>query len=397
MNVHHLNFQALASSPEFTELNTYSQEFDLFKVMGVRSKELVHSNILASLLNKNDPHGLKDAFINAFLNSLLDLKIPDHYLHQEILVAALGSKSRISRELESIDLVVEFPAVRLVIAIENKIWAREQPRQIERYQDTLLTRYPGYQHGLVFLTPSGREPETINPNSSVPVYCMSYGQISALLRDCSAKAHPAAATFIRQFISHVERYMSGNNEINALCWDLFINHEETYRHMANSYQYCVEKKVRMAFATIEERLKSDSMFAAWASELEVRPNYRDDRKLIVKCDLDVRLKSWPENLWIKVYKHTWLGVFPFAMRDHIETIADSFPMTFNIAQPVSSWPEHYYICGRLFNDKERCILEKGNDLGEVQINLTLNKVREHIDDILQSLSCGINPVEMNVS
>lgn len=384
MNIPHLTFQALASSLEFAELSAYAKEFDLFKVMGVRSKELIHSNILASLLNKNDPHGLQDAFINAFLSSLLDLEVPDHPLHQESLVAALGSKSIISRELENIDLVVEFPAVRLVIAIENKIWAREQPRQIERYQDTLLKRYPGYQHGLVFLTPSGREPETVNPNSPVPVYCMSYGQISALLRDSSAKAHPAAATFIHQFISHVERYMSGNNEINALCWDLFIKNEEAYRHIAKSYEYCVERKVRMAFATIEDRLKSDSMFPE-ASEIEVRPNYREDRKVIVKCDLDVRLKSWPENLWIKVYKHKWLGVFPFAMEDHLEAIADIFPAAFKIAQPVRSWDRHYYICARPFNDTERCILENGNDLGEVEINLTLNRVREYMDEISNPL------------
>ncbi|WP_025167744.1 PDDEXK-like family protein [Pseudomonas taeanensis] len=386
MNTSQSMFQALASSSELAELSAYSKEFDLFKVMGVRSKELVHSNILANLLNKNEPHGLQDAFINALLGSLTDLEVFGPALLQENLAAAFGADSRISRELESIDLVVEFPAARLVIAIENKIWAGEQPQQIERYQETLLNRYPSYHHGLVFLTPSGRPPETINFESQVPVYCMSYGQISSLLRGSSASARPAAAIFINQFIGHVERYMSGNSEINALCWELFSKHEEACRHMAKAYEYCVDRKIRMAFATIEERLRNDSMFVDWASEIEVRSNYREDRKVIVKCDLDFRLKSWPEHLWVKVYKHTWLGVFPFTIKDHLKTMADTFPAAFNIARPVRSWDGHYYISANPINDNERCILQDGNDLDEVGINLTLNRVREYVSGICQALN-----------
>lgn len=52
------SIEVLRDSSDFTALTCYTKAFDLFRVMGVSSKELVHSNITASFLNANEAHGL---------------------------------------------------------------------------------------------------------------------------------------------------------------------------------------------------------------------------------------------------------------------------------------------------------------------------------------------------
>jgi len=56
---------------------------------------------------------------------------------------------RVYRELEKIDLVLEFLEIKLVIGIENKIWADEQEKQLDRYQEISINLFPNYTKELV--------------------------------------------------------------------------------------------------------------------------------------------------------------------------------------------------------------------------------------------------------
>jgi hypothetical protein len=44
----------ISASAAFNTLTVYTKAFDLFKAMGVSTKELVHSNIIAPLLNDRE-------------------------------------------------------------------------------------------------------------------------------------------------------------------------------------------------------------------------------------------------------------------------------------------------------------------------------------------------------
>jgi len=112
--------ESLFLSKQFTELSSYSSSFDLFKVMGVRSKEHVHSNIIASLLNPSQPHGLGHHFLNSFITKLVDLETAtDKKVALSTLIASTDSNVRIDRELANIDIVVEFPVSQFVVGIER--------------------------------------------------------------------------------------------------------------------------------------------------------------------------------------------------------------------------------------------------------------------------------------
>lgn len=378
-------FQRLQHSQSFAALDSYSNVFDLFKAMDVRNKELIHSNILANLMNEHEPHGLGAEFLNAFVSSLNDLECLGTPLASSMLSSTVGTKAKIYRELDHIDLLMEFPSLSLVVAVENKIWAAEQPKQIERYQQVLRERYAGYTHALVYLTPNGKAPDTIDLTSSVPVYCMPYSSVSQLLKSHSGTASRESSVFIEQFIAHVERYMSGNHELNRLCWDLFKDHEEAYKHIAKSYDYCIKRKVEEAFAELRKRLASDSMFSPWADAIEVRSASRADKKTIVACDLDLRLSHWPEGIWIKIYKHSWFGVFPYTLAPHLDHLKNFLPEFLSAPKPVSAWGGHFYVSAGFGSDNQRCIQATGNELNDSDLNTALTLVKDCLLEIDKAL------------
>lgn len=386
--------EALEKTQAFADLAGYTKVFDPFEVMGVRSKELVHSRILASFLNKQEHHGLGAEFLNTFISRLARpdaVVFAGNRLDREILLMATepNAQSRIYREFEFIDIVIVFPAHQLVIGIENKIRAGEQQDQLARYQKTLSTYFSGYRQALVFLTRSGRAPETANPEHPVPVYCMTYGEIAVMLKQCkaSSKLDPAAAIFIDQFIGHIERYMTGSAQTKELCWQLFSNHENAYRKIVDHYLYCIKRKVILAFSSIAERLATDPIFCTDSSELQIR-HYepKDHNKEVVHCDLDFRLKSWPEGVWIKIYKHTWFAVFPFIHEADLANLGSDCPLSIS-HRDARSWQGYRYVTTRQDLDDGRKVRANGNELTEDDINVALGLVAGYIREINESL-CG---------
>ncbi|PVZ70626.1 PD-(D/E)XK nuclease family protein [Pelagibaculum spongiae] len=381
------NFQKLLLSNHFMQLDSFSSEFDLFKMMGVRNKELIHSNIIACLLNPSYPHGLGHAFLNAFTRGVSQLELIESSARAvplSALIAATDNQVIISRELENIDLVIEYPQAKLVVAIENKIWAGEQKEQILRYQKILTSRYSGYTHALIYLTPNGKPPTTDDTNSSVPVYLMSYGQMIDQLAMVKSRANQKALFFIEQFSTHVEQYMSGSNEIRDLCWNIFEKHEDAYQQMAKHLAYCVQRKIENFFEKIEGKLNSDSMFSEFDG-MEIISAYRE-RENKDHFDLNIRLQGWPEGLYIKIYKHSWFAVFPFVEKENLNKVKALLCAMNSKATKVSAWQGKYYVSKHSDLDSRRKILEQGNEISEEHINSALNKVREHIIEINKALN-----------
>lgn len=383
MKVAQETIESLFLSEEFSKINSYSANFDLFKMMKVRSKELVHSNILAVLLNPSYAHGLNYSFLNTFTQGVVNLDlISGTPLSLSSLISATDQNVRVYRELENIDLVIEYPASKVVIAIENKIWAKEQQNQVARYQDILLTRYPNHKLALVYLSPNGRKPTTLNNESTVPVYCMSYGQIAKQLNLIKSRGNDSAKFFINQFISHIEAYMTGSNEVNELCWQIFNKHEDAYSKMMSAYQYCQRRKVEESFIDIESRIKTDAAFSKFSNEIEIFKKVEDSSKYVVVCDLDIRLKSWPKGIMVKLYKHYWLGVFPYVkgeFKDSVKTVSEKLECYPNMK--VKSWSNKYYVSANHNLDKERMVNSDGNSISMEDINIVLNKLSAHIEEI----------------
>lgn len=388
-------YQKLINNHSFKELLAYSNEFDLFKMMGVRRKELIHSNILASFFTPSEPHGLKHNFVNHFLNQIKDIQtLTVKALNEGVTQLALNAKVRVYRELESIDLVLEFPEIKLVIGIENKIWAEEQGKQLERYQETLIRRYPQYSKALVFLAPNKRIPLTHNPELNVPVYCMSYAYILECLSDeNTATAPDSSKAFISQFKAHIEKYLSRNKPMDELCWQIFKENEEAYGLMVKSYTKCIYRKVEKQFEYIQKQIYSDSMFSDFKDKIKIASNTRTDNKFHIVTNLDVRLDNWPEGVAIRVYKWSWAGCFPYINNENIDQVTSRYPATKKLPfGAVKSFEEegisYFSKLDATANMAERKITATGNDIKPSEIAHTLTKIKDLIVDVNTILELG---------
>ena len=85
---------------------------------------------------------------------------------------------------------------------------------------------------------------------------------------------------------------------------------------------------------------------------------------------------------IKLYKHSWLGVFPYVtgeFRDAAKEISKKLGCYPNMH--VKAWQDKYYVSSNLNLDKERMVNSDGNSISTEDINIVLNKLSVHIEEI----------------
>ena len=114
-----------------------------------------HSPFLADLLNVNGEHKQSDLFYSEFLRIL-------GFEENLSFIPTIPCLQKVELEkvtgTGNIDILISYfdKEKRFAIAIENKIYALDQPKQLERYYLHLNSLYDKFL--LVYLTPNGRLP-----------------------------------------------------------------------------------------------------------------------------------------------------------------------------------------------------------------------------------------------
>ena len=164
------------------------------------------SDIIACLLDANGSHGQRSKFLDAFLKRLykknhFDTTIEQRpYFFKRLFkkkrpdrVAELSDKRpQVKREDPThhnrrIDITVGFEGFE--IGIENKPWTHESNDQLKDYYSHLKDKPENEEFCLVFITPKGDCPNTIdNPQCLIKkgeLYCLSYrSDILEWLEEC---------------------------------------------------------------------------------------------------------------------------------------------------------------------------------------------------------------------
>jgi len=137
-------------------------DYNIFEILNIKTAEVkTHTPFLRNLLDVNGTHGQSNLFINSFIKSFIPIKkrdcfllndFKDYYIEEEKVFL----NGRIDLIIQSLD-----PEKRFAIIIENKIYARDQYRQLTRYNNFLKTKkLDNCQKIIFYLTPNG-----INPSS----------------------------------------------------------------------------------------------------------------------------------------------------------------------------------------------------------------------------------------
>src|SRR5262245_33950704 len=151
--------------------------FNVFDLIEPDENKL--SDILADLLDPEGGHGQGDLFLRLLFKQL-GLR-SDAKLTKNVTVQREAPTHGILKYRRRLDVFVE---ARALLVIENKVDSLEQQDQVKDYLRHLQQCAVGRQVRLIYLTPDGRPPESLNPSvieqeeSSRRLHCWSYqGQL----------------------------------------------------------------------------------------------------------------------------------------------------------------------------------------------------------------------------
>ena len=197
--------------------------YNVFNVLGVDNMELSHSAFLAALLDPNGSHGMQDAFLKAFIDTIayggtkpeLDTAHAKVYTEYNIGNITETTGGRIDILITDHSDTGSGKAGGHAIIIENKIWAPDQPNQLVRYHNFAHEMYAKY--ALLYLTRNGDEPsdqsrDTLNAQNG-DYQCISYrSDIIGWLQQCAQLAFdkPRVRETINQYINLLQQLTNQN-------------------------------------------------------------------------------------------------------------------------------------------------------------------------------------------
>jgi len=227
------DLSSLLRSAPFQRLLTLEKIVSPFEVYGIESSELVHSRILGALLSSEGPIGFGATLMPRLAASLrlADSRSP---LDASWLVRLAGARFRIRLEhpcwirdqgmddLGRMDILLEDEARNIAIVIENKIWAGEQEKQIERYQTWLAVERKGWHTLVIYLTPGGGPPSQWNKarGDLPPCACMSWRDVHDALEGLENRD---SSGIVRSFRQNIQRHIMGESEEKRLVREIMAN------------------------------------------------------------------------------------------------------------------------------------------------------------------------------
>ena len=180
-----------------------STDFNIFN--RIEHKENALSDIIADLLNPAGSHGQQRIFLDAFLRRITrdDLDLLEERLLEQSCKVAPQHPYRNESDSGMIDILVTFDS-DFRIGIENKCEAGEGYDQLRRYRD-YLNRVSNGQFRLIYLTPEGRDPDSISSEDENRLRLMSYrSHILEWLRECCQLCESDKFRwFLRDFMDYI--------------------------------------------------------------------------------------------------------------------------------------------------------------------------------------------------
>ncbi|AUB83164.1 PD-(D/E)XK nuclease family protein [Candidatus Thiodictyon syntrophicum] len=175
--------------------------FNIFAVLRADADEVrLHSNFIAELLDPRGSHKLGDLFQILFFETL-DGPQQSHQAFPVVQREVSGTHGRI-------DILMRGKCSGLVI--ENKIYAPDPPKQLQRYYEFLKSRYPQGKRRLLYLTLFGTPPSN-ESRGNVPrteIEPISYSRdILNWLERCAQASYqiPHLRESLIQYISLVKK------------------------------------------------------------------------------------------------------------------------------------------------------------------------------------------------
>ncbi|WP_407434543.1 PD-(D/E)XK nuclease family protein [Treponema sp.] len=138
------------------QLRKAGEFFNLLSVIGLKTEEIrLHSAFIAEMINPYGAHGQKDIFLKLFIR---ELGLKDSLISHKAKIFTeyfIGGKT--AKKGGRIDILIRDKTKKVLIAIENKIYAHDGENQLYRYNNYISSKKE-YTSFLFYLTLDGHNP-----------------------------------------------------------------------------------------------------------------------------------------------------------------------------------------------------------------------------------------------
>lgn len=186
-----------------SKLQSKENEYNIFSVLGIQSKEVLVCRMIADLLNPRGQHNMGSSYLKLFVRDILQMGDID----VNILDRAVVTAEYMIDENRRIDILIEIG--KTYIPIEVKIYAAEQKSQCYDYYK--FAKSKDRDTNIVYLTRLGHMPSDYSTNGefgTVPnhaIKCISFrNDITYWLRQCLKISSTKISEIIWQFMISIE-------------------------------------------------------------------------------------------------------------------------------------------------------------------------------------------------
>lgn len=217
----------VVNCPELAEMESKIGGFNIFSVLGFEYGELRHSNALAWLFDPEESHGLQDAFLQRWLMTVLHEADSNHAITPVDVDCWSLASVEVRREWKHIDLLILLTMINgdtWVVAIENKVNAKQRHNQLRDYREVVEAEFPHCQQKLfLFLT---KNDEAADDEHYLPA---SYSQVHSVLKQCAAAAEHSIgnepSVLINNYLRLLEEKFMNESDIARLAQKIYKQHK----------------------------------------------------------------------------------------------------------------------------------------------------------------------------
>ena len=283
-----LNEVRLIKEKSDVELDKTGARFNIFQILVVNQHENTHSKIIASFLNPNGKHGLKDSFLALFLMKCFsDDELRDFDFNTENAKVITESFAPTDDKSGRIDILVKSGAKGIII--ENKFLAGDQETQLKRYDEWARKNLTaGYK--ILYLTKDGHKASE-QSGFGISYKAISYKkEITDWLEVCCMKsaAFPLVRETLVQYLNIIKHYTGGS--MSAIAQEKIVSllsseeNIKTAKLIAKNYDKVLKAKSAELFEEMdkiiaqsfeEERIEKQTRGNAGDKDFLIRYKFAD--------------------------------------------------------------------------------------------------------------------------
>jgi hypothetical protein len=319
----------LVDDQDFMILDRKFGRFNIFEALGTVRRELEHSNMLAYILSPDRPHGLGAEILRRILRAMLE-KLPKDKRPIRALDIAIADldDAFVQRERDNIDILIEFPSLKLIVLIENKVGAKASEGQLERYKGKIAKQFPDWRRLLIFLTPEGADPEDDD------YLAFSYVDVTQVIQGYLTDQNSVQLSEIGLILSHylemLRRHVVPDDELKSTALKIYERHKEALDFI------------------FESRPEPGSFLGVVRSLMENDPNLQLDKQIssiarfVPKDWVDVpTLNACPSDRWTKTKRNLIFEIKSFKTPG--SDFSDRILLSLILGPSDPSIREHFYL------------------------------------------------------